>query len=126
MKTKPSRRPGKIRRAAGASTASATLHLKSIIPHERSAPFTFHSQSVFLQPPIEDASAQPERLGGPLRIALKTGQRLLDEKPLHCFQVHVLDPIRAVACGSQTQAPAVMTITGSEQSNAWSWPRRWT
>ncbi len=48
-------------------------------------------QTIMLQPSIEGAPAQAERLGRAPRVAIESAQGLLDQERFHFLETHVLD-----------------------------------
>ena len=48
-------------------------------------------KSEALQPSIQGAAAQSQRLGGLADVAIVTGERLLDQETFDLFEAHVLD-----------------------------------
>src|SRR5450759_4436697 len=60
-------------------------------------------QAISLQPPVERAAAQTERVGRVADVAAETRQRLFDQQRLHIFQAHFLQLRRTLAPRPQPQ-----------------------
>src|SRR5512146_3542432 len=61
------------------------------------------SDSILLQPAVERAAAQAQRLGGLADITAVAGQRLAHQKRLYFFQAHIFHLLSAIARPAQSQ-----------------------
>src|ERR1017187_2070524 len=68
-------------------------------------------QAISLQPPVERAAAQAERVGGMADVAAESRQRLLDEQRLDIFEAHVFQSRRTLAPGAQPEVDGAHHLT---------------
>src|SRR5262249_1364459 len=67
----------------------------------RARSFFSRSQAVSLQPSVQRAAAETERIRRLADISIETRQRLSHQQRLHVLQAHVLEPWRALASRAQ-------------------------
>ena len=74
-------------------------------------------EPVTLQPPVQRAAAQAERLRRLADVAVVPGHRLLDQEALDFFEAHVLEAPAALAAGPQAEidgsGPGLPTINAT-------------
>ena len=63
------------------------------------------SQSEALEPPVQRAAAEAERLGRVAHIASIARQRFLDEEAFHLFEAHLFELAGGFAGGAQPEIP---------------------
>src|SRR5450432_1575182 len=101
-----------------ASSASRTTRPSWLRRAGLSLTFIPGLQAVPLEPAIERAAAQAERIGGVADVAAETRQRLLDQQRLDIFEAHFLEPRRTFAPGAQTEVDGANHITLRHQHGA--------
>src|SRR5436190_13283030 len=81
---------------------SAISHQPSAISHQLSA-LTRFSEAISLQPAIQRAAAETERLRRLTHVSVEASHRFLDQKALDLFEAHVFDARRLIAIDPQPQ-----------------------
>src|SRR5204862_7802196 len=79
-------------------------HSTAVVAHSRfRIPHPEFLEPVPLQPPIQGAAAEAQRLGGLTDVAVEPRHRLLDQEALDFLQAHVFDARGRLAIDAQSE-----------------------